>query len=347
MNTIAAAASTRSSAFTTVARNFWWTASVGGMYFVAGYVAWGGTRGAVVSSAMFVLASTIGLVLHYRLPSLGRNERIALILAALLVGEAVLVWQKANLPLSDYTATGNPEVREVLIYLVSALIVGAMSMIGGVWGIVLGLASHYAFIHNGHEEFNFKWVFPILTAAAGYIVSTAFTRLDHAYAELERLANHDHLTGLFNRHRLTEEFERLQRLARETGRALLLVAWDLDDLKRVNDGEGHAAGDAYIRNFAAALARHVRRPTDARSGDAAFRVGGDEFISLHLDVPDGASLIDRVHGSFRSVSAGWVRSESLTLDQALTQADRALYGNKVERKTIRPTAREGARETGS
>ena len=328
----------QTSAFTTVARNFWWTASVGGMYFVGGYLAWGGTRGAVVSSAIFVLASTVGLLLHYRLPSLGRNQRMALILGALLVGEGVLVWQKAYLPLSDYTATGNPMVREVLIYLVSALIIGAMSMIGGAWGIVLGLASHYAFIHNGGEEFNFKWVFPILTAAAGYIVSTAFTRLDQAYAELERMANHDHLTGLFNRHRLTGEFDRLQRLARETGKALLLVAWDLDDLKRVNDGEGHAAGDTYIRNFAEALARHVRRPSDERSGDAAFRVGGDEFISLHLDVPDGASLIGRVHTSFESVSAGWVRSESLTLDQALTQADRALYASKGRRKTVRPAA---------
>ena len=37
----------------------------------AGYLAWGGTRGAVVSSAVFVLASTVGLILHYRLPSLG------------------------------------------------------------------------------------------------------------------------------------------------------------------------------------------------------------------------------------------------------------------------------------
>lgn len=329
---------TRSSAFNTVARNFWWTASVGGMYFVGGYLAWGGTRGAVVSSAVFVLASTVGLILHYRVPTLGRNQRMALILGALLVGEAVLVWQKAYLPLSDYTATGNPVVREILIYLVSALIIGAMSMIGGVWGIVLGLSSHYAFIHNGQEEFNFKWVFPILTAVAGYIVSTAFTRLDQAYAELEHMANHDHLTGLFNRHRLTGEFERLQRLARETGKSLLLVAWDLDDLKRVNDGEGHAAGDSYIRNFAAALERHVRRPSDARAGDAAFRVGGDEFISLHLDVPEGESLISRVHATFESVSAGWVRAESLSLDQALTKADRALYDSKGRRKTGRTVA---------
>ena len=114
MNSIAAPVPARSNAFTIVARNFWWTASLGGMYFVAGYLAWGGTRGAVVSSAIFVLASTVGLILHYRLPSLGRNERMALILGVLLVGEAVLVWQKANLPLSDYTATGNPQVRDFL-----------------------------------------------------------------------------------------------------------------------------------------------------------------------------------------------------------------------------------------
>ena len=59
---------------------------------------------------------------------------------------------------------------------------------------------------------------------------------------------------------------------------------------------------------------------------------------MGLDVPEGESLISRVHASFESVSAGWVRAESLSLDQALTKADRSLYDSKGRRKTGRTVA---------
>ena len=131
---------------------------------------------------------------------------------------------------------------------------------------------------------------------------------------------------------LASEFERLQSIARQTGQPLLLIAWDLDGLKQVNDQQGHLAGDAYIRNFASALQRSIRNPTDVRPGDAAFRVGGDEFISIHLDARDGEKIAERVQRSGSWVSAGWVPCEKITLDQALTQADQALYHSKDRRK---------------
>ena len=217
--------SLRTDVFTVAFRNYWWVSSLGGLYFVVGFVLWGGTRAAILSSGVFVLAAAIGVAIHYRTPSSRRAPQVALVLAHLLVGQAVLIWQQAHLPLTDYTTTGNPAAREILIYLVSALFVGTMSMFGGTWGALLGLAAHYAFIFNPHEEFSFKWVFPVLIALAGIIVSTAFWRLDEAYGELERLAGHDHLTGLLNRHRLTAEFERLQAAARASNTPLMLVAW--------------------------------------------------------------------------------------------------------------------------
>ena len=128
------------------------------------------------------------------------------------------------------------------------------------------------------------------------------------------------------------EFNRLQGEAAARGRSLLLVAWDLDDLKRVNDRDGHAAGDAHLRAFAEALRDAVRRPSSERAGDSAFRIGGDEFLSLHLDAPDGEQLLARVRERFAAVSAGWVPCERTDLDRALTLADAALYANKVARK---------------
>jgi diguanylate cyclase (GGDEF)-like protein len=320
----------------TAIRNYWWISSLGGLYFVGGFILWGGTRASMISASIFVIVGVIGLVVHYRAASMSRETAVAMVIAHLIVGYTVLIWQKDNLPLSDYTTTGNPQVRDDLVYLVSALILGTMSMFGGKWGALVGLALHYGFVFENHGEFSFKWAFPVLIALAGNVVSSASSRLELANDKLDSLANHDQLTGLFNRHRMTEEFARVQSLALDAGRTLLLVAWDLDDLKYVNDTHGHVAGDAYITSFADALRKQLRSSSDSRAGDAAFRIGGDEFISLHADGHGGESILERVRAAFPAVSAGWVRAETLTLDQALTQADAALYVDKAQRKSGQP-----------
>jgi GGDEF domain-containing protein len=337
------AAPQRAGAFSHAARNYWFAAAIGGVYFAGGFVLWGGSTEAVLSSAVFLVFAVAGFAAHMSGRWTSRHAVVAMILAHQLIGEAVLVWQKAWLPLSDYSLTGSAADRDFIIYLVSALIVGTMSMFGGVLGAVLGLTAHFAFVFNLHEPVTFKWAFPILIAIAGVTQSVAFWRLDEAYEQLERLATHDSLTHLMNRHRLLPEFDRLQALARQRQRPLLLVAWDLDDLKRVNDDGGHAVGDAHIRAFAAALDAHVRRGGAPREADAAFRVGGDEFISLHLDAPSGEAVVARVHATFPPVSAGWVRAEGLSLDRAMSLADAALYANKEQRKTPpAPAARVAA-----
>lgn len=332
---------TRKNIWTVAIRDYWWMSVFIGAYFFVGFFVWGGSKEALGSSALFLVAAIIGLAVHYAIHWNRQLPQVLMITAHLALGEAILAWQKAYLPLTDYSRSGSPEPRNIIVFLVSSLVVGEMCMFGGLWGALIGLAIHYAFIFDVHEEFSVKWIFPILMVLIGGIVASAFRRLDQAYEQLEVLANHDNLTGLFNRHCLNAEFDRLQTIAGETGRPLLFVAWDLDDLKEINDSQGHAAGDAYIRKFARALEAHVRRPSDARSGDAAFRVGGDEFISMHLDASDGEKLIERVHLTCPSVSAGWISCNTLTLDQALTQADQALYQNKEhrKRKDVRPLIR--------
>lgn len=329
---------TRANVWTAAVRNYWWLSNVIGVYFAWSFWWWRSSQPAILSSLLFLGVAAAGLALHYRVHWHRRWPQVALIVAHLLLAQSILAWQKSHLPLRDYTTTGNPAIRDLLIYLVSTLIMGALSVFGGLWGAAAGLVMHYAFIFDIHEEFSFKWVFPICMVMTGGIVSSAFWRLDRAYEQLEVLANRDNLTGLLNRHRLAPEFERLQQLARDGGRSLLLMAWDLDGLKQINDQQGHAVGDDHIRRFATALQANVRRISDNRFGDAAFRVGGDEFVSMHLDAPDGESLLERVHYSCPWVSAGWVLCDALTLDQALTQADQALYSSKERRKRAIATA---------
>jgi two-component system, cell cycle response regulator len=89
--------------------------------------------------------------------------------------------------------------------------------------------------------------------------------------ELRRLSLTDALTGLSNRHafhaRLRDEWRRARRYRAHL--ALLLI--DVDGLKRVNDEQGHEAGDRVLRDVAGAI-RHTLRGTDTGA-----RWGGDEF----------------------------------------------------------------------
>ena len=93
-------------------------------------------------------------------------------------------------------------------------------------------------------------------------------------AKLSHLADHDALTGLFNRRRLEHELERqvayTERYA--TGAALLML--DLDNFKYVNDTLGHAMGDELIVRVANALRERLR------DTDIVARLGGDEFAII-------------------------------------------------------------------
>jgi diguanylate cyclase (GGDEF)-like protein len=164
--------------------------------------------------------------------------------------------------------------------------------------------------------------------------------LERAYAEVERLAQTDPLTGLANRRHfmgvLAQEVERSERY----GRPLSLVALDLDHFKAVNDAHGHAAGDDVLREAARAL-RAV-----CRDVDLAARMGGEEF-SLLLPETDaaGARIVaervrERIAGkahrapagqTFRvTASLGVARLRPGASGEALLQAaDEALYRAKA------------------
>lgn len=89
--------------------------------------------------------------------------------------------------------------------------------------------------------------------------------------ETRFLADHDPLTRLLNRRALMVE---LQDVPNGVARPLTLVFLDLDNFKNVNDVHGHAVGDRVLERFGSLLAELVR------TGDLAFRVGGDEFALL-------------------------------------------------------------------
>lgn len=107
---------------------------------------------------------------------------------------------------------------------------------------------------------------------------------------LTRMALTDPLTQLPNRLALEEHLRMaIARLERHPGQGGLLFL-DVDGLKLVNDGSGHAAGDAVLRAFAERLLATLR------PGDTAARLGGDEFVVLFPELDDGdlGALVERV-----------------------------------------------------
>ncbi len=102
--------------------------------------------------------------------------------------------------------------------------------------------------------------------------------------EMQRLAVTDPLTGLYNRRRLADALEREIDRARRYNRALSLVMIDLDNLKRINDTQGHQAGDKVLRDVATTIS------SNARKSDLVTRYGGDEFLILLPEADQKAAM---------------------------------------------------------
>lgn len=92
------------------------------------------------------------------------------------------------------------------------------------------------------------------------------------------LANQDPLTNLPNRLLLTDRLAQAIESARRSGQRVGLLLLDLDNFKAVNDGEGHAIGDAILQETARRLSEH------SRAMDTVCRPGGDEFVILLPEV---------------------------------------------------------------
>lgn len=148
---------------------------------------------------------------------------------------------------------------------------------------------------------------------------------------LTRQATRDSLTGVLNRGRFQEELARYQALASRhsyTDEAAVFVI-DLDGLKRVNDKQGHAAGDAYLTTVAHNISRRLR------ISDVFARTGGDEFAALlpHTPAAQARELATTLAGlvgaaTRGSVSIGIAMLKPGHLDDALERADQAMYQAK-------------------
>ena len=153
---------------------------------------------------------------------------------------------------------------------------------------------------------------------------------------MERLATTDALTGLANRRAFMARLDaELAQIARG-GAGGMLMMLDLDHFKRINDGHGHAAGDAVLVHLAQLLREQLRR------GDVAARLGGEEFAVLVPQTAphDAVALAERLRVALEhsqiDIGSGFIQvTASLGLSPlegdavgVLARADVALYEAK-------------------
>ena len=170
-------------------------------------------------------------------------------------------------------------------------------------------------------------------------------RLRNSVADGLRLAMVDPLTGLHNRRYALPHLARIAERAHETGRQFAVLVIDLDRFKLVNDGFGHAAGDAVL----VCVAERLR--SNLRAVDLVARIGGEEFLAALPDtgfeaahataerlrktvgdqpirLPGGASL--SVTLSIGLAMSDGRETAALPVEALIDRADKALMAAKAE-----------------
>jgi len=168
----------------------------------------------------------------------------------------------------------------------------------------------------------------------------------HAKLDSEKQgARLDALTGVANRkyfdERFAVEIARRQRISTPG----VMIIWDIDDFKHINDTYGHRAGDRVLQNVAACF-----RAGGRRGGDLAARIGGEEFATLldGLGLPEALKIANTVRAAVQAlcfhfrgtpimvtVSCGMTDLRSPdTVEAAFDRADSALYRAKRGGKNL-------------
>lgn len=192
------------------------------------------------------------------------------------------------------------------------------------------------------------WLAALLALSLmGVILTTAVIarkltneRLNNQFLrEKEQLLYTDGLTGFLNRNHYTHHFDAIEQ---DMATGFVLVAADLNHLKRTNDAFGHAAGDRLLQAFAHAVRALWPQAT-------VYRMGGDEFLLLWQGAgEDLVAQMDEFHTRcrqfpvelpggivlhpFAALGCAVQSDVRVSLQQLVAQADQAMYAAKAQQK---------------
>jgi diguanylate cyclase (GGDEF)-like protein len=170
-----------------------------------------------------------------------------------------------------------------------------------------------------------------IAAATTLVVAAATVERRAAEQQLREWSITDPLTGLVNVRKLHIVLERELSRSDRTGRPFALLMLDVDDLKKINDREGHLVGSRALVRIGEVLKR------SSRSIDTAARFGGDEFAVVlpETDEAEAALIADRIKKGIAadaesppisaSVGCAIFPRDGPTIEDLIGAADRAMY----------------------
>ena len=168
-----------------------------------------------------------------------------------------------------------------------------MCFFGGLWhyGILSSNIDYSSYLTATNTWVMFTIVFFTFAQLLSNVMGTTMEELRERLAityqqkrEIEHLANHDQLTGLPSLRLADDRLDMAIALANRNQSRSALVYLDLDGFKSINDGFGHAAGDAILQQIA------LRFNQAIRATDTCCRIGGDEFLIIVPDIAGQTEL---------------------------------------------------------
>jgi diguanylate cyclase (GGDEF)-like protein len=187
-------------------------------------------------------------------------------------------------------------------------------------------------------------LYPVLMLLNGTLMSLYLQmNIKRSASTIERMANHDIMTGLLNRRGYMQLAPAMLRQAREEGKVFVLLSGDMDHMKDINDRFGHLAGDEAICRMGRAL------QIVSRQGMIPVHISGDEFIAYGLADSERAAeeIIPLVNSELKRINeedpwlcdisaslgvCATVPAEGDSIDSFMTRADRAMYEDKNRNK---------------
>jgi len=150
---------------------------------------------------------------------------------------------------------------------------------------------------------------------------------------LEKLANTDALTGLYNRRHFFTLVDSYLKMNDRANIDAVVLIMDIDKFKNINDTYGHDVGDEVLKGFSKVLVSNIRK------GDICARFGGEEFLVFlpYTDVEQASLVAEKIRTSTQSytsikdicftISIG-VSKYTKNIEESIKQADLALYKAK-------------------
>ncbi len=299
---------------------------------VAGGCLWAAARifaGRTAPVPLVLAGAVAGLAVYAAATAAGLNS-IAVGVPLLFVAAYVLGAGVTLLPDRGEQLAARGPVVGLLALHGGLLAVGGVGIVAGIYPIdaLPPLDSLFGLVH--FESF----VFVLGTAVF-------FLEMNRERSELvsKVAARTDGLTGIANRRSFMEGAERTLKRSQRDGAPLVLIMFDLDRFKGINDGHGHGTGDQVIQHFVR-VARDAMRPADLFG-----RIGGEEFAMAlpGVDIDAAFARADRIRMEFgratfavgdgivtATVSAGVAADTGEPLNALLANADAALYRAKAE-----------------